>query len=400
MALDKTALPPPAAIPASGRIASIDILRGFDMFWIAGGGAAIFAVLGIFFTPLPHWLSHQLTHRDWEGFSAWDLIMPLFLFIVGAAMPLAFAQRQQRGETTRATYLRILRRVLVLWILGMAVQGNLFDCDRWHLHFYSNTLQAIAAGYLIASIALLHLPVLGQVAVTILLLVGYWLLMLLVPFAGHPAGTLEPKANLALTIDQWFLRSFRDGTDYTWILSSMAFGATVLLGVFAGHLLRSRLSSTMKIVWLATLGGACLAVGWFWAGGFDGWKLLGDVTFVGAWRCPIIKHLFSSSMVLWAAGWSYLLLAVFSLLFDVLKLRRTGSFFEVIGANAIVAYVGWSLIDFHHIAGRFLGGMTRSLNAHNAPWPAIGNALGAIGALTIFWLILYFLYRKKTFLRV
>lgn len=388
--------------PAAGRIASLDALRGFDMFWIAGGHAAVIAVLGIFLTPLPDWLKEQLGHAKWEGFTAWDMIMPLFLFVVGAAMPLAFVKRWESGATTGSMYWRVIRRVVVLWVLGMAVQGNLLVADEKWIHIFSNTLQAIAVGYLVASILLMHLPVFGQVIVTALLLVGYWLLMLLVPFGGAPAGTMEETVNLARHIDEIVLGQFRDGTTYTWLLSGMGFAAMVLLGVFAGHLLRSRWSGLMKVVWLVLLGGLCLALGWFWAGGFDNLEQLGNVTLVGAWRFPIIKHLFTSSMVLWAVGWCYLLLALFYLLIDVLRLRWLGFVFEVIGANAIFAYVGWNLFhgSFQNVANVLLGGLTRYFGTLPEPMPAIGQALVPVGAVIVLWLVLYYMYRKGTFLRV
>jgi predicted acyltransferase len=392
--------------PAVGRIASLDALRGFDMFWIVGGHAALIAVLGIFPTPLPDWLKElkaQLSHARWEGFTAWDLIMPLFLFVVGAAMPLAFAKRWEGGATTGSMYWRVIRRVVVLWVLGMAVQGNLLVADQTKgLFLFSNTLQSIAVGYLVASILLMHLPVLGQVIVAALLLVGYWLLMILVPFNGHAAGTLEETVNLARHIDELVLGQFRDGTTYTWLLSGMGFAAMVLMGVFAGHVLRSAWSGLMKVVWLVLLGGLCLALGWFWAGGYDNLDQLGNVTLVGAWRFPIIKHLFTSSMVLWAAGWCYLLLALFYLLIDVLRMRWLGFVFEVIGANAIFAYVGWGLFhsSFQNVANTLLGGLARYFGALPEPMPAIGQALGPVGAVIVLWLVLYYMYRKGTFLRV
>lgn len=391
-----------ATAPAVGRIASIDALRGFDMFWIVGGKTALVAVLTIFVSPLPKWLEYQLSHPAWEGFSAWDMIMPLFLFVVGAAMPMALASRRERGASTASIYGRVLRRVLVLWVLGMAVQGNLLAADQKTIHLFSNTLQAIAVGYLVASVLLLHTPVVGQAIATAVLLIGYWLLMLLVPFGGHPAGTLEPNANLALHIDECILGPFRDGTTYTWILSGMGFAATVLLGVLAGHLLRSAWSGWMKVVWLVAIGGMCLALGWFWAGGFDGLSWLGGATLVGAWRFPIIKHLFTSSMVLWAAGWSYLLLALFYLLVDVLRLRRIFFVFEVIGANAIFAYVGWSLFSgsFENVAGKLLGALARYFKTLGDPMPAVGQALTPVGAVIVLWLVLYYMYRNRTFVRV
>ena len=391
-----------SSAPAAGRIASLDALRGFDMFWIVGGHAALIAVLGIFVSPLPDWLKTQLDHARWEGFTAWDMIMPLFLFVVGVAMPLAFAKRAERGDTIGKMYLRVLRRVVVLWVLGMAVQGHLLEADRQWVHIFSNTLQAIAVGYLVASILLIHLPVWGQAIATVLLLVGYWLLMLLVPFGGNPAGILEEKVNLARYIDDWVLGTFGDGTTYTWLVSGMGFAAMVLTGVFAGHLLRSQWSGAMKVLWLVLLGLLCLALGWFWAGGFDELDALGGITLVGEWRFPIIKHLFTSSMVLWAAGWSYLLLALFYLMIDVLRQRWLGFLFEILGANAIFAYVTWGLFhgSYQNVANVLLGGVARYFGTLSAPMPAIGNALGPVATLVVLWLVLYYMYRKGTLLRV
>jgi len=176
----------------------------------------------------------------------------------------------------------------------------------------------------------------------------------------------------------------------------------VLMGVFAGHIVRSRWSGGMKILWLVLLGILALAAGWFWSGGFDGLERLGGMIFVGAWRFPIIKHLFTSSMVLWAAGWSYLLLALFVLLFDVLRLRRLGFLFEVLGANAIFAYVASGLFrgSFQNVADVLLGGLLRYLGTLPAPMPAIGQALGPVATFAVLWLILYYMYRKGTLLRV
>ena len=190
-----TASPPLA--PASPRVASIDALRGFDMFWIIGGQQVVLAILNLFVSPAPRWLKVQMDHMPWEGFSAWDLIMPLFLFIVGAAMPYSFARRIEAGASKGALYRKVFLRTLILFVLGMAAQGHLLAADLSQLHIYSNTLQAIACGYLIASIALIHLRAFAQVLLAILLLVGYWLLMVLVPVPGSGAGLWEERANLA-----------------------------------------------------------------------------------------------------------------------------------------------------------------------------------------------------------
>jgi len=379
-----------AVAPASQRVASIDALRGFDMFWIIGGQQAVIALLHLFVSPTPAWLQAQLDHTRWEGFTAWDLIMPLFLFIVGTAMPYAFARRIEAGQSTWALYRKVLGRTLILFVLGMAAQGRLLAADLSQLHVYCNTLQAIACGYLIASIAMFHLRVFGQILLATVLLLGYWLLMLLVPVPGHGAGLWDEKVNLAMYIDQFLLGRFRDGTTYTWILSGMAFGATVLLGVFSGHLLRTGMGPWKKVGSLVVLGLGCLAAGWAWS---QPW--------LGSWRCPIIKHLFTSSMVLWACGFSYLLLAVFYLVIDVLGFRKWSFFFIVIGSNAILAYMGVHLIDFVRIADVFVAGVAHNLMAtHNGLLVAIGEGLVSWTYFAIVWLILWYLYRKGTLVRI
>ncbi len=367
-------------VPVPNRVAALDALRGFDMFWIVGGRELVVAIAGLFAASTPAWLDYQLKHPDWIGFSGWDLIMPLFLFVVGAAMPFSFARHLSGTQSKRGLYIKIIRRTVLLFVLGMAVQGHLLDFDLATLHLFCNTLQAIAAGYLIAGILLLNTGILGQMIVTALLLVGYWLLLMFVPPPGHPAGILEPHANLPLAVDEFILRSFRDGTTYTWILSSLTFAATVLLGVFAGHLLRSAKSAGFKFAALITLGLACLAGGWVWS------EWLGF---------PIIKHIWTSSMVLWAAGWSYLLLALFYLMIDIAGWRRWAFPFIVIGMNAITIYVTYHLFPFVFVGASkvLVGGLAKHLGA-------AGPLAIQFSVVFLVWLLLYHLYRQRIFLRL
>ena len=382
--------------PKPERVLSIDALRGFDMFWITGGKTVLVAFLGLFVVEMPEWLNYQLSHPAWEGFSAWDMIMPLFLFIVGAAMPFSFSRRIEAGARKRDLYLRMARRVAVLWILGMIAQGNLLDFDLSTLQLFSNTLQAIAVGYLVAGIALIHLPILGQVVLTVALMVGYWLLMILVPVPGHGAGLFEPDVNLAMYIDQVILGSFRADNTYTWILSGFGFAATVLCGVFSGHLLRSSLGEMARLWSLVALGVGSLLLGWFWADGFEGVGM----TLLGTWRFPIIKHLFTSSMVLWAAGWCYLLLALFYLLIDVLRLHKWAFFFIVIGANPIFAYMIIRFVNFKDIANRLFGGLAENLAGVGGSGESLGNLLLAVTAYGVLWLLLWYMHSKGTRIRV
>lgn len=358
------------------RLASVDALRGFDMFWIAGGSELVVAFVALFANPVPEWLTYQLEHVEWEGFTGWDLIMPLFLFVSGAALPFSIAKWSHSGENKKSFYLRLARRVVLLWILGMAVQGNLFAYNLDKLHLYSNTLQAIASGYVIATIFLMTMPLIGQIVATAVLLLAYWAIVMLVPIPGQGAGILEPWTNFALYVDEIVLRQFRDGTTYTWVLSSLGFGATVMQGAFAGHILRSKLSETNRTLLLLGLGLGSLAVGWIW----------------GIWF-PIIKHIWTSSMVLWSGGWCYLLLAAFYWVIDVQGFRKWAFPLVVIGTNAIAIYVGTHLINFRTISNVFVG----NLQAH---WPVFGVFLSALVTFLIPWLILLYMYRKKTFIRL
>ena len=177
-----------AAVPPSQRLVSLDALRGFTMFWLIGG-AELARALGRCISPgVGDFVETQTLHAKWTGVAAWDFIGPMFLFVVGAAMPFAVGRRVEQGESRRTTYGRIARRVAVLWLLGMVAQRSILEYRLDRLELYSNTLQAIAVGYLVAAIALLHLRVRGQIALFGVLSLGYWALLALAPFGGHPAG--------------------------------------------------------------------------------------------------------------------------------------------------------------------------------------------------------------------
>jgi predicted acyltransferase len=272
----------------------------------------------------------------------------------------------------------------------MAVQGRLLDFNLSSLHIFANTLQAIAVGYFIAAVIMLNVGVSGQIVFAAVMMIGYWLLLMYIPLAGHGAGSLEPRANVAFAVDQYVRGRFIDGTNppYTWVLSGLTFSATVLLGVFSGHILRSRWSDWGKLAALTFLGMLCLGAGWVWA------KWLGF---------PIIKHIWTSSMVLWAGGWSFLLVALFYLLIDVLGLRRWAFPFVVVGMNAIAIYVAWKFIPFPTIAQNLVG------VAATARKPGVGLAghagaagpfLVAFSAVAIWRLIHSHFPRRKNLLRI
>ncbi len=366
----------PAEAPNAPRLLSIDALRGFDLFIIVGGSRIILEFIK---ASKVGWLQpyvDQFEHVPWEGFRFLDLVMPLFLFIVGVVMPFSFAKRRERGDGKARLYLHVVLRTVVLFVLGMIAQGRLLEYDLSRLHIYCNTLQAIAAGYFIAAIIMLHLKLRWQIGVTAALLVVFFALLKWVPVPGHGAGVLTPEGNLAIYLDKLLLGRYQDETPYTWILSSMTFACTVMLGVFAGYILRSSVRPLMKVAYLLGLGVATIALGLLWSLWF-----------------PIIKHLWTSSFVLYAAGMSCILLALFYLVIDVIGLRRWSFGFVVIGANAIFAYMATMLFNFGDIGQIFIGGLKRFLG----PWYSFTYALAGF---LVLWLILFYLYRKKTFLKI
>jgi predicted acyltransferase len=345
------------------------------MFWIIGGRELALAVVACLVPSLYDAFETQVTHPKWEGFVAWDLVMPVFLFVVGVAMPFALGKRVEQGEPLRSTYGRIARRFVLLWILGMIAQGSLLKYSLPGLELYSNTLQAIAVGYLVTSVALLHLSLAGQIGLFTAFVLGYWALLTQVPFAGHAAGTLEQTANFARYVDEQLLGSFRRNHSFTWIITGLGFSATVLLGAMGGQLLRSRLSAERKLFWLSAIGVSCLAAGWAWS-----------------YLLPLNRHLWTSSMILWAGGWSFLFVALFYAVIDVAGIKGWSFPFVVIGANALLAYV------FDHVFDRTLSD-TLVVNLANQ-WPApYGELLRSFGEVGLLWLILWYLYRNRTFLR-
>lgn len=366
--------PPPAG---TGRLESIDALRGFDMFWIAGGEDFIKALAQWTPRSVRAIVDEELEHVPWEGFHFYDLIFPLFLFLVGVVIP--FSQGKLVGERRATTYWRILRRTVLLFALGLLCNGVLqFDFSNLRI---AGVLQRIALCYGIAAVVVLNTSVRGQALVTVAILLGYWALLAFVPAPGGLPGDYTIQGNLPGYVDRNYLpgkilKKYYGYGDNEGILSTIPAVATALLGTLAGHGLRSGRSSVVRLAGLTLAGLACLTLGTLW----------------GQWF-PVIKNLWTSSFVLVAGGWSLLLLALFHGIIDVLGCRRWAFFFTVIGANAITIYVVPRFVDFHKIAQFFLGGVA----SHAGEFAPVVLTAGLLAAE---WLFLWYLYRQRLFLRV
>ncbi len=358
---------PAPPLPQKVRLTSLDALRGFDLFLLF----ALSSIYGQFLVPLKTYLpkfdqvwdklAYQFCeHSDWTGFTLHDLIMPLFVFMSGTTICLSMAKYKKSENNPSPSrirfWLRLTRRLVLLWICGMIAQGNLLAFQWQGLRFYSNTLQAIAAGYLIATACYFLLNKKWTAVVAVLLMLIFWGVMLI------GSGGYEKWNNMAEVIDRTVLGrwmdgvtfdadgnwSFSEGYHYTWILSSLTFGATAISGLLGGQIIKGRhdagKSGHLTSLLLIAIGAVCAAAGWFW----------GKVPENLFCCCPLIKHLWTPSMVLFASGISYILLGLFHEIYDVLKLPVLKTFFVVIGMNSILIYMLPYFVDFPGIAKRFV----------------------------------------------
>ncbi|MCC7015241.1 MAG: DUF5009 domain-containing protein [Planctomycetes bacterium] len=365
----------PSRLESNARLRSLDALRGFDMLWIVGGGALLGA-----WADSNEWawldsLRGQTEHAEWHGFTFWDLIFPLFLFLAGVSMPLSFAKRREAGASSRSLALFALRRGALLVALGLVYNGALaFQFDTLRC---ASVLGRIGLAWMCAAwIWLGTSSMRARLAWVATLLVGYWLALTFVPVPGFGAGNLSPGATLTDWIDRQFLpgRLHRGVRDPEGLLSTLPAIASALLGTFAGsELAHAGHEPRAKVVRLSAWALACLTLGALWALVF-----------------PLNKNLWTSSFALWCAGWSFALLALFYLAFDVWKLRGA-LLFEVLGANAIAIYLLRGFVDFDALAQLALAGRGAA---------KLHPVLLAGGGLALEWLVLYALYRARIFLRV
>jgi predicted acyltransferase len=370
------------AIAPADRLMSLDALRGFDMMWIVGADALGHALGQMNAGPLVQTVATQLDHVAWAGFRFYDLIFPLFVFMIGVAITFSLGRLVER-QGRRAAVLRIVRRTCLLYLLGLFYYGGIskgFDHIRW-----LGVLQRLALCYGFAGICFVYLGRRALAVITVALLLGYWAMLTFVPVPGFGAGDFAEGHNLTNWIDQHYLPGFKwDGDhDPEGILSTLPAFASCLLGVFAGlHLQSRKWSGDRKAALLTAAGIASLVLGYAWGLQF-----------------PIVKKLWSSSFVLVAGGWSALLLALFYYVIDVRGIRAWAVPFTWIGTNALAIYLISNVVDFDTLSKRFAGGSVESwcdtsLAAHS------GEVVLALVGLTLCFLICRFLHRRQIFLRL
>ena len=372
----------------TGRVVSVDALRGFTIFWILGADGAIWALdrmlrdKGPALSAAGSFLGTQMSHVAWEGFRFYDFIFPLLIFVSGVSIVLALPRLVAR-EGKALAHLHVLRRALFLYILGLIFYGGV--SQHWSDIRFVGVLQRIAICYLFASLLFLNLNRRGLIVALAALLGGYWALMTFVPVPGIGAGSFGPDANLANWIDVHYLpgRLWDKSRDPEGLLSTLPAIATCLLGVMAGLLLKDeRLTSTQKSLWLIGAGTVMVLAGYLWGLQF-----------------PVIKAIWTSSFVLVAGGYSAILLGVMHQVIDVWGWRAWATIFVWIGANAITLYFINGVAGFEPFALRFVGGdVSAWLDRMITPGTGlfVAHILGLVLAITLAG----FLYRRRIFLRV
>jgi predicted acyltransferase len=356
-----------------GRLMSLDALRGFDMLLLTGIAGVFMALGRAYDNSFLDVIANQLKHTPWEGLHAYDLIFPLFIFMVGMSIPFALKRRFETGFNRKKQYYHIVRRTIILILLGLIINGLLgFKFSNFT---YTGVLQRIAIAYFFASIIVMNTKAKAQAIISGSLLVIYWLLMILVPVPGHGAGNITPEGNLHTYIDQLFLPGKLNNIFYDedGILQQISSIAMCLAGVTAGNWLRSDNMQNKKVMGLLGAGVISILMGLVWSLSF-----------------PVIFRLWSSSYAMIAIGINCILIALFYWLIDVKGYKKWAFPFVVTGMNSITIYVVSALFNFGIIVNIFVHGFIDELGSFKP-------VFYALCILTVKWLFLYFLYRQKYF---
>lgn len=377
MATSSNAIKPEAA--PTQRLYSLDALRGFDMFWIMGAEEVFHEMAKVTGSPFWRAISNQFTHPSWNGFHIYDLIFPLFLFLAGVSTPYSVGRELEKGKSRQQLMLRVIKRGLILVVLGM-IYNNGLQIRPLSDFRISSVLGRIGIAYMLANIIYLYAKERTQYIWFAGLLIGYWLILKLTSAPGFPAGDLTMEGNFASYVDRTILpgKLSLKIHDTVGFFNNIPAISTALAGILVGSFLKNNsITPQKKAMWLAGLGTASSLLALLWNLDF-----------------PINKNMWSSSFVLLTTGLSLLLLSAFYYVIDVLGYKSWAFFFKVIGMNSILIYLSGKFINWNYTTTGFFKWLGQLVGE---PFNVV---VLAICAVMIKWLFLYFLYKKKVFLRV
>jgi predicted acyltransferase len=363
------------SLAAPERLVSLDALRGLDMFLIAGAQNMTFRLAEYTGWEFLKRIATEFEHPVWNGFTFFDLIFPLFMFLAGVSFTFSLNKRMEDGEGLRSLHVHVFTRGCSLILLG-AICNGLLSLEFDNL-IYSSVLGRIGLGYMCGALLAMHITKwTGRLVCCASILLGYWAVMMLVHVPGYGAGDLTPGHTLASYIDRILLpgRLYAVDRDPNGLLATIPAVVNVLAGIMTGELLRRTDKSGYQKVGIMFLTGiVCWMIGQLWNSYF-----------------PINKNLWSSSFVMVTIGWSLMFLALFYLFIDVWRIRAWAFVFIVIGMNPLLIYVAQQFIAFRDIAHLLLHGEQSMLHP----------LFIEIVMFSMKWSILYYLYRKRIFWRV
>jgi predicted acyltransferase len=369
--------------PTGERLVSLDAFRGATM-----------ALMVLVNTPGDgHHVYAPLEHAEWNGWTPTDVVFPSFLWIVGVAITLSLTKRIEGGVSRGRLFAQAFRRAVILYVLGLLIYawpGLSLSTQRLF-----GVLQRIAICYLIAVAIYLTTRVRGQLIWIGSLLIGYWLMMTLIPVPGYGAGHFDVDGNLAHYVDRVVLGAHNYHWTVTWdpegIVSTLPAIATALLGIMAGHVLRLRRTLAERSTWLFVAGSLLLTAG-----------LICNTWF------PINKKLWTPSFALFMAGLDFQIFAIFLWLVDGVGYKRVVKPLVILGINAIAVYLASEFLDEALSAVHWASGghvvtlRTWLYDTLFAPLASPMNAslLFAIAYVLLMYLLAYGLYRRGWFLRI
>ena len=371
-----------SSVSTTQRLYSLDALRGFDMFWIMGGERIIHALSKATDAPFWNGLSHQFSHPEWNGFRAYDLIFPMFLFIAGVATPYSVGRQLESGVEKNKLLWKVVKRGLLLVLLGIIYNNDLKLQPLSEIRFPS-VLGRIGLAYMFANIIFIYTEKERTRIIWFCgLLLGYWLTLLFTSAPGYPLGDLTVEGNFASYIDRSVIPGkliTKGGIhDPEGLFSTIPAIGTGLLGIITGNFLKNNAASQkIKVLRMLIAGVIFLALVQLW-----------NLVF------PINKNLWTSSFVLQTGGFSLLLLSLFYYVIDVKGYRKWAFFFTVIGMNSILIYMSGTFIDWKNTTNSIFEWLTQLAGE---PYNIV---VFALCFLAVKWSFLYFMYRNKIFLRV
>ncbi|MDD4756186.1 MAG: hypothetical protein PHG29_08905 [Prolixibacteraceae bacterium] len=371
------------------RVISVDVLRGLAMFIILStqiGGAPIFKTF-----------SNMVWGDDWPGFVAsqlsWanhrasfiNIAQPIFVFVVGVVIPFSLKRRLLKSDK-KSIYLHVLRRSVILVLCGFIAGGFLLNFKSDTFYFYNNVLEYIAVCYLICSVLVLNTTVKAQYIIAAVMLLLYWAIWLFIPAPGWDGDIYSNEMNIGIYLDQVILgpHGHEYGGGWTAVLNTYSQVINTLLGVLMGHIIFSERSKKEKTKLLFISGFAMLFFGLAWGQFF-----------------PVMRCFMTSSFVLVTCGIATILLASFHQLIDVRGYKKWSFFFYVFGVNSIAIYMMAHTFDFSHIGNVLVGGTERHPFGITGYFPEdVRSFVQALTAMAVMWLIMYYMYRKKTFIKI